>query len=50
MDKHRNKDQDPKPPSPPQGMDEVEALDDEDLDEDELDDEEGEDEDLDDLP
>ena len=47
MDRDRAMDQDQKQPEPPQWVDEVEELDDEDLDEDELDDEEGEDEDLD---
>jgi len=45
MDRHTDKD--PKWPIPPQHVDEVEELDDEDLDDDEdVDDEEGEDEDL----
>jgi len=52
MDRHTDKDRDPKPPYAPQHVDEiedldVEELDDEDLDDDDLEDAEGEDEDLD---
>jgi hypothetical protein len=47
MDRHTDKDRDPKPPYAPQHVDEVEELDDEDLEDDDLEDAEGEDEDLD---
>ena len=52
MDRHTDKDRDPKPPYAPQHVDEVEELDDEELDDEDLDvddleNAEGEDEDLD---
>ena len=53
MDRHTDKDRDPKPPYAPQHVDEVEEIDDEEVDDDEeldddaLEDAEGEDEDLD---